>query len=221
MLIERSYREGDDTQFLRELVQNGLEAGATKIQLGIHWPSAAPDWKVEGAPEDYTFTIYPKRYRLVYYDNGHGMGESMLTYMTRLLDLDSKGQASGDLHGNFAMGVRVSTLPWNKAGVIVASWTHECPVGQLIWLRYVADSTEALGYYEAATLEWENPDGTVKRAEVAPADLFEEFISGRPEWLGYPTRGGGPVGTGTMFLFLGNTGQEHTFLGPDGNWNTH
>ncbi|WP_280494733.1 hypothetical protein [Nocardia asiatica] len=221
LIIERSYREGDDKQFLRELVQNGLEADATKIQLGIHWPSAAPGWEVEGLPENYPYTIYPSRYRLAYYDNGHGMGDRMLDYMTGLLDLDSKDQAIGHLHGNFAMGVRVSTLPWNKAGVIIASWTQDCPEGRLMWLRYVADSTEALGYYEAATLRWEDDDGTPMFSEVAPADVFPEFVSGRPDWLGFRVKDSGEIGPGTMFLFLGNTGREHTFLGPDESWSTH
>lgn len=218
VLIERSYREGDDTQFLRELVQNGIEAGAAKIQLGIHWPSAAPDWSIEDVPDGYPYTIRPQRYRMVYYDNGCGMGEEMVDYMAGLLDLSSKNQSAGDLHGNFAMGVRVSTLPWNKAGVIVASWTREFPEGKLMWLRYVPDKSEALGYYEAATLRWDE-DGKPMASEVAPADLFPEFISDRPGWLG--PSDGDEVGTGTMFLFLGNTGQEHTFLGPEGNWKTH
>ncbi|ADG97793.1 hypothetical protein Srot_1325 [Segniliparus rotundus DSM 44985] len=220
VLIERSYREGDETQFLRELVQNGLEAGATKIQLGIHWPSAAPDWAVGDLPEGYTFKIRPQRYRMVYYDNGSGMGERMVDYMAGLLDLDSKNQSAGDLHGNFAMGARVSTLPWNRAGVIVASWTKEFPEGRLMWLRFVPDRSVALGYYEAATLRWED-NGKPLLNEVAPADLFPEFVSDRPEWLGRPLGEAGEIGTGTMFLFLGNTGQEHTFLGPEGNWKTH
>ncbi|MBY6366533.1 hypothetical protein [Rhodococcoides corynebacterioides] len=220
VLIERSYREGDDTQFLRELVQNGLEAQATKMQLGIHWPSAAADWSVKEVPDHYPYTIRPKRYRMVYYDNGCGMGDEMVDYMAGLLDLSSKNQAAGDLHGNFAMGVRVSTLPWNKAGVIVASWTAEFPEGKLMWLRYVPDRSEALGYYEAATLSWLE-DGKQLRSEVAPAELFDEFISDRPDWLGYTDEQSGEVGTGTMLLFLGNTGQEHTFLGPEGNWMTH
>lgn len=221
LIIERSYREGDHLQFLRELKQNGIEAGATKIQFGAHWQSADPDWKPDELPDDYGYTLYPERYRLVYYDNGCGMGERMVDYMAGLLDLDSKDQRSGGLHDNFAMGVRVSTLPWNKAGVIVASWTPQHPDGLLMWLRYVAGADEALGYYEAATLRWVEEDGTTVRNEVAPADLFPEFIEDRPEWLGYPLSDDGAIGTGTMFLFLGNTGQEHTFLGPEGNWSTH
>ncbi|MEU8901415.1 hypothetical protein AB0C65_36500 [Nocardia sp. NPDC048505] len=220
VLIERSYREGEDTQFLRELVQNGLEAGATKIQLGVHWPSAAADWRVEELPDSYPYTIRPQRYRMVYYDNGCGMGVQMVDYMAGLLDLSSKNQSSGDLHGNFAMGVRVSTLPWNKAGVIVASWTREIPEGQLMWLRYVPDKSEALGFYEAATLRWTGDDNKPRASEVAPADLFPEFVSDRPEWLGRPSDSD-EIGTGTMLLFLGNTGQEHTFLGPEGSWKTH
>ncbi|KXX56832.1 hypothetical protein [Rhodococcus sp. LB1] len=221
VLIERSYREGDDTQFLRELVQNGLEAGATEIQLGIHWPSARADWRVEDVPDNYAFKIRAQRYRMAYYDNGSGMGDRMVDYMAGLLDLDSKNQSAGDLHGNFAMGARVSTLPWNKAGVIVASWTKEYPEGRLMWLRYVPDRSEALGYYEAATLRWTDDDGKTIANEVAPADLFPEFVSDRPKWLGYQLSDSNAIGTGTMFLFLGNTGQEHTFLGPEGNWMTH
>ena len=221
LIIERSYREGDDRQFLRELVQNGIEAGATKVQLGIHWTGVSRDWSQVELPNGHTNKIFNDRYRLVYYDNGCGMGSKMADYMAGLLDLDSKDQASGDIHGNFAMGVRVSTLPWNKAGVIVASWTEEFPEGRLMWLRYVPDTSEALGYYEASTLTWEDDDGTIVNDEVAPADLFPEFIDDRPSWLGYPNGTEGTVGTGTMFLFLGNTGQEHTFLGPEGSWNTH
>jgi hypothetical protein len=222
VLIERSYREGDNTQFLRELVQNGIEAGATKIQLGIHWASAAPDWELQGDPPDgYTFKILPKRYRMAYYDNARGMGDRMVDYMAGLLDLDSKNQSSGDLHGNFAMGARVSTLPWNKAGVIVASWTNEYPEGRLMWLRYVPDKSDSLGFYEAATLRWDDESGSPMASEVAPADLFPEFVDDRPEWLGRPLGDDGDISTGTMFLFLGNTGQEHTFLGPEGNWSSH
>ncbi len=221
VLIERGYREGDPTQFLREIVQNGIEAGATKIQLGIHWQSSAADWKVGDLPDAYPYKILPKRYRMVYYDNGKGMGERMADYLAGLLDLDSKDQSSGDLHGNFGMGARISTLPWNRAGLLVASWTPEFPEGRFMWLRYVPDKSEGLGYYEAATLRWEDEDGLPMASEVAPADLFPEFVDDRPEWLGRPINDDGDIGTGTMFLFLGNTGQENTFLGPENNWNTH
>ena len=124
LIIERSYREGDDRQFLRELVQNGIEAGATKVQLGVHWTGVNRDWSQVELPEGHINKIFNDRYRLVYYDNGCGMGSKMADYMAGLLDLDSKDQASGDIHGNFAMGVRVSTLPWNKAGVR-RLWTEE------------------------------------------------------------------------------------------------
>lgn len=221
LLIERSYLEGDDRQFLRELVQNGIEAGASKVQLGIHWSGVDRDWSDVECPDGHTKRIFSDRYRLVYYDNGCGMGERMADYMAGLLDLDSKNQGAGDVHGNFAMGVRVSTLPWNKAGLIVASWTEDCPQGRLMWLRYVPDTTEEHGYYEAATLTWEDEDGNEISDEVAPADLFPEFIDDRPAWLGHKSESDGAFGTGTMFLFLGNTGQEHTFLGPDGTWKTH
>ncbi len=218
LLIERSYREGDGMQFLRELSKNGFEAGATKIQFGIHWNGVNLDWSKIPLPEDCKCKIHPDRYRMVYYDNGCGMGHKMSDYMAGLLDLESKDQTSGDPHGNFGMGARVSILPWNKAGVIIASWSNEVPDGQIMWIHYVPDSTEQIGYYEAMSLEWDE-DGEVYLDEVAPAEVFPEFIDDRPDWLG-PQKDKS-VGTGSMFLLLGDTGQEHTFLGPEGTWNTH
>ncbi|GAA3964887.1 hypothetical protein [Gordonia caeni] len=219
IFIERSYREGTDTQFLRELVQNGIEAEATTIQIGIHWQSADPSWELIDPPRDYPYVIAGGKYRLVYYDNGVGMGDRIVDYMAGLLDLDSKDQASGDLHGNFAMGVRVSTLPWNHAGVIVASWAEDYSEGQLVWLRYVEDGARA-GSYEATTLGVADDDGNIDWRDVAPADLFEEFIGDRPEWLGRPDANG-KIQTGTMLLMLGQTGSENTFLGPTEEWKTH
>lgn len=212
MLIEGRFREGDNLQFLRELTQNGIEAGATLIQFGIHWTGVLrgdKDWG--GLPGNKR--LHRNRYRLVYYDNGKGMGSGMGDYMSGLLDLDSKGQ-SGGAHDNFGMGVRVALLPWNRAGVIVASWSHEKPEGQLMWLHF----NPAAGQYEAISLEWDE-DGEPRIDEVVPADVFPEFIDDRPAWLG--PQADGSVGTGTMFLLLGNTGQEHTFLGPEGNWNNY
>jgi hypothetical protein len=214
-LIERAYREGDEFQFLRELTQNGIEAGATKIQFGLHWTGVNrgnDDWStVPGGKR-----LHKNRYRLVYYDNGCGMGSAMGDYMSGLLDLDSK-ERTGSAHDNFNMGVRVALLPWNRAGVVIASWSDETPDGQIMWIHHVPDIKG--GYYEAATLEWEEANGSVRYDEVAPADAFEEFIDDRPAWLG--PKADGSIGTGTMFLLLGNTGQEHTFLGPEGTWNNY
>lgn len=215
LLIEQRYRAGDDKQFLRELTQNGIEAGATKIQFGIHWTGVdRDDWG--DLPTG--VHLHKGRFRLVYYDNGAGMGTKMGVYMAGLLDLDTKDQAQGSLHGNFGQGARVSLLPWNRAGVVIASWSEETPEGQLMWIRYVPASKD-LGYYEAATLEWEDDSGELVNDDVAPAEFFPEVINDRPDWLG--PQSDGTVGTGTMFLLLGNTGQEHTFLGPEGSWNNY
>ena len=44
------------------------------------------------------------------------------------------GKPIGDAHENFGVGSKTSTLPWNRAGVVVVSWTPQDPEGSLVWL---------------------------------------------------------------------------------------
>ena len=126
LIIERSYREGDDRQFLRELVQNGIEAGATKVQLGVHWTGVNRDWSQVELPEGHINKIFNDRYRLVYYDNGCGMGSKMADYMAGLLDLDSKDQASGDIHAT-PNGCSCINPSMEQGGCNRRLWTEEFP----------------------------------------------------------------------------------------------
>ena len=213
LLIDRAYQDGDEFQWLRELVKNGIEAGATKVQLGVHWDgSQRSDWgELPGGHH-----LLKGVFRAVYYDNGDGMGDQMAEYMTGLLALDSKDSLSGDLHSNKAMGARVSTLPWNKLGMVVVSWHANYPEGRLMWLHHVPSAEiGSIGHYEAATLEWDDETGT-HFDEVCPADVFEEFIGDRPIWLG--PQEDGSVGTGCMFLMLGDRPDHNTILGPSSTW---
>ena len=38
----------------------------------------------------------------------------------------------GGEHENFGVGAKTSLLPWNKFGVVIVSWTKDCPEGSLI-----------------------------------------------------------------------------------------
>jgi hypothetical protein len=222
-MINRAYREGDEHQFLREVARNAIEAGATKVQFGIHWPGwhrGPEDW----GPVPTGVTLHPHRFRMAIYDNGIGMGEEIGSYMSGLGmsskqkptpppdqgTFDLRDRDEDELHDNFGIGARVSLLPWNSMGVVVASWTAEDPDGKLIWARLNRRTRN----YELADLEFEDEVN-----DVAPAVLFDEFIDGRPPWLG--PQEDGTVGSGTMLLLLGETGQEHTYLGPEGAWNNY
>lgn len=115
-LVERAYREGHEHQYLRELVVNSIEAGATRIEFG-------PDWYgVE----------HEKTYRLMVADNGRGMSPEELQRF--LLTFGGGGKPIGDEHENFGVGAKTSLLPWNHEGLVIISWTKENPAGAMIWL---------------------------------------------------------------------------------------
>jgi hypothetical protein len=114
--VERAYRESHAYQYLRELVINSIEAGATRIEFG-------PDWYgVE----------HEKTYRLMVADNGRGMSPDELESF--FSTLGGGGKTIGPEHANFGVGAKTSLLPWNHEGVVVISWTKENPEGAMIWM---------------------------------------------------------------------------------------
>ena len=104
----------------------------SKIQLGIHWTGVKRDWSKVELPAGHANKIFSDRYRLAYYDNGCGMGRKCRTTWQDF-DLDSKAKPAVT-HTAISQWASASTLPWNKAGVIVASWTKDFPDGLLMGL---------------------------------------------------------------------------------------
>ena len=101
--VERAFRESHKHQFLRELVMNALESGAKEIHI-------TPEWQAVRLNKVYRFMIA---------DNGKGMSpEELIRYMN---SLGASGKAVGGVHQNFGIGARTTTLPWNKAGLLVLS----------------------------------------------------------------------------------------------------
>src|SRR3954470_16527412 len=87
-VLERLGRDCDDLQFLRELTQNSIEAGATRIE-----------W-------DYDWAAYPPTgtYKLTCIDNGRGMTpQDMRQYINHL---SSSGQVQA-LDANYGVGAKV------------------------------------------------------------------------------------------------------------------
>ena len=173
-IIERTYTHGEPLQFLRELVANSLEAGATKILIGPQLPDgeSAPVW------------------RFVAKDNGRGMsGDQMRSYLN---NFGHGGKAIGGAHENFGIGSKTSLLPWNRAGMVVISYTEENQQGSMIRLRL----DEEAGEYGLSELK----SGSVVCEPFDDGDV--DWASLRPDWMF----------TGTIIVLMGNTGTESTFL---------
>jgi hypothetical protein len=102
-LLEREYRNAPAYQWARELVRNGVEAQARTIEFGVEWEA-----------------VKARRvYRLQYADDGMGMSHDDLRDYMRTLSKGSK--MVGGPHDNYAMGCRMTLLPWNPTGVVVIS----------------------------------------------------------------------------------------------------
>lgn len=166
-LLRSVFDAGEADQYKRELVANSIEAGATEIIVtGFRMPN------------DTSGGV-----KAAFVDNGRGIGENkIIDYLGTLFS-----GASEFRDGNFQMGARVSTLPWNPYGVIVASWTEDDPVGAMIWITYNEDK----GYYELQLFgDDENPVGE-------PYPEYKHEIIERD-------------GHGTVFLLLGGSAEDHT-----------
>ena len=115
-LVERLMLEARPQQFVRELVQNSIESGATEIEI-------SPDWHIVEETKG-------KTYRFMIADNGCGMGEQELVeYMNKV---SCSGHGVSVYGGNYGIGAKIACLGWNRNGMIVMSWKEG--VGRLIRL---------------------------------------------------------------------------------------
>jgi len=178
-LVERAFRESGDQQYLRELVVNALEAGATRIEIGPEWGAVERDGI----------------YRLMVADNGKGMNpEELLKFLNTF---GGGGKPIGDAHENYGVGAKTSLVPWNHAGVVVLSWTADNPDGAMIWLMRDPKS----GEYGAKKFETEDGEFTEK---VTP---FGEWATVKPDWLEHGTVVVCLGNTGREDTFLGKDGE--------------
>ncbi len=128
-------------QYIREVVQNGIDAGATKILLDVDWSH---------------YEITRGTVKLCCIDNGRGMSaEDMLRYLNRMW---SCGGVQG-LDANFGAGMKVSAPSRNHAGVQWSSWKDG--VGHMA--RLVRDPIDGYGL-----LGFELDDGSVEETPRIP-----------------------------------------------------
>ena len=115
--LRRFSRNMHPMQFVREIYQNSIEAGATKVR----------------AYHDKQFLDKGIK-KLCFSDNGPGMSaEQMAIYLTQY---NSSSKGSGGVHDNFGIGVKATTLVTNPYGVVFLSWTKEEPHGNMLWFTY-------------------------------------------------------------------------------------
>lgn len=154
--VNRMFEACGPYQWARELLQNSIEAGATKVEFGIEWQAVAK----LGA------------YRRTVIDDGAGMDAEQLRAFFSTLGAGSKN--IGDIHMNFGVGAKIATLPWNPAGVVVVSYREG--KGSMIWIVLDEESEE----YEL--VEFDTDEG--KRVVIDPLVVDGvDWSALRPAWL--------------------------------------
>ena len=110
-------------QFLREAIQNAIEAGATRVRVEP-CPLAMKDHaSLPGGVK-----------RLSIVDNGCGMNaKELLQYINKY---NSSSKVSGGHHDNFGIGIKATASSFNHYGLVFISWTKESKDGNMIWLCY-------------------------------------------------------------------------------------
>ena len=188
-LLDREYRNSPAYQWARELARNGIEANATAIRFGVEW---------EGVEATGT-------YRMQYADNGCGMTKDDLRdYM---VTLGRGGKPVGGPHDNYALGSRMTLLPWNPEGVVVISVRDGDTY--MVKLMFDPEADRGEGEYVLEEIAWQE-DGQEGLATVYPPyyddDLCLNWADTIPDFIK-------DAGHGTTFTLLGRNAADNTLDG--------
>ena len=111
-LVKRIYEGASPYAFVREFIQNSIDAGATRIEIGPDFTAVKTAIEMGQTPA----------YKLRFTDNGEGIQRNKMK--TLLNKLSSSGR-NMDADGNFGIGAKVAALPWNPYGIVFMSWTKD------------------------------------------------------------------------------------------------
>lgn len=189
-MLDREYRNSPAYQWARELTRNGIEAEATRIHFGVEWQGV----QATGV------------YRLQYSDNGVGMPRKELRqYMATL---GKGGKVVGGPHDNYALGSRMTLLPWNPEGVVVISMVDG--VAHMVKMKYDPDAADGEGEYVLEEVDWVDEAGVESIGTVYPPyvdpDLEIDWNLTIPDFIT-------EAGHGTTFILLGKGPNDDTFHG--------
>lgn len=134
--VNRMFEAAGPHQWVREVLRNSTEAGASRVEFGLEWQAVEKFGK----------------YRRTISDDGAGMSPVELLEFFSTLGAGSK--AIGGVHENFGVGAKISLLPWNPEGVVVVS--YKGGVGSMIWIVLDPETSE----YEL--VEFDNPNEGIK-----------------------------------------------------------
>jgi hypothetical protein len=181
--IERTYREGSQYQWVREILVNAFEAGATRVEFGIEWQAV----ENKGV------------YRRMIADNGCGMAADQLVEFFNTFG--GGGKPIGGAHENFGVGSKTSLLPWNHYGMVVISWVEGD--ASMIWVTRDAESDEYGLKVERCT----GPTGETLEGVYDPYEDDDhgcDWTIVKPDWI---------EDHGTVIVLLGNTPTTDTVMG--------
>ena len=194
-LVDRNYKASHTFQWVRELIVNSLQAGATKIHFTTEW-QAVQNLGV---------------HRRMVYDNGKGIPtDLMLAYLAKY---GGSGKSIGDTTENYGIGGKSSTLPWNKYGMVIIS-RHEGTTS-MIWLQCDPKADDGVGTYGARLFDIGSESGIP--SAVVPLDEMRseededvlEFIEDGVDW----TKVFPGTEDGLCVVLLGDHPEQDTVMG--------
>ena len=111
-LVKRIFEGASPFAFVREFIQNSIDAGATRIEIGPDFTAVKTATEMGLSPA----------YKLMFSDNGEGIQRNK---MKKLLNKLSSSGRNMDADGNFGIGAKVAALPWNPYGIVFMSWAED------------------------------------------------------------------------------------------------
>jgi hypothetical protein len=203
--LERAYNRMNPNQYVREIYQNSIEAGATDIRLAKDL-QALDQLGVE---------------RGCIIDDGPGIPyDDILNKINRI---NSSSKNVGGVHDNFGIGLKVSALVPNSYGLVILCRTKERPKGFMVWLhikdkaagaRHLVSEENLMAHRdpeEEAILELED---RVDFAQVEDRGYSAYTVDGVDymSWWQRITKGWKDrKDTGTAIIFLGKSQTQNTF----------
>jgi len=203
--LERTYRTMNPAQYVREIYQNSVEAGAQNVR--------------------FTYDKLAQRttsiYKAIGLDDGPGIPKDKILELIN--NKNSSSKKVGGEEDNFGVGLKVSALPRNQYGLIVLCQTKEHPRGFMIWMAYdqSEDGEKSAGVKGLTSDEcWRSHldedaelfiDHVVDFQEVIDRQYGSYVIDGI-DWLKWWSinRLNKKHTTGTAVVMLGNHPQENT-----------
>ena len=196
--IKRFNNQVAPMQFVREAVQNAIEAGAKKVTI-------------ERCPLYLKTQKQTEKLRIV--DNGCGMTpDELLKYINKY---NSSSKRSKGRHDNFGIGIKATAANFNRYGLVFVSWSAGGD-GHMIWLCY-NEQYQQFGVRHIDIYEMDD-DGeliTVPKQVVSLEELKASYPNGFEgiEWwnCNRVTKHRRVKGQGTMVYFLGNSRDQDTW----------